>query len=1010
MPGRIVMDSHAAPHTNGLKTDLPTMADTAPAQHNQHNARNGTIKEEEKLLPPELEHWAHTYVPMGKLLERMAQQCYFELGDLVEQMADLNIAAPQTNGASTSAPDVSKASVDKKLRLMNFANTQQARFIKALVLSDWARNMGDMDKLIELRMWLTQQDEASSLVANSIVNMKNNMVAAKMPHPNIEGALELLSTSKAPWLPDLGYIAPKPLSAQKLLKTLRDMNFVLSVRLNLHEQLPSHFCNYSIANGRATFVVPDEFELDLAVTDEDTTSPFYFIDIRFLFSDAPPLPDGYARQSLEGKVNQILQLEGLSAAYEFLHGFVLTHKISLLRRQAFELSRTRWTERLHVEPIHRSLVVQYWTGQPGGKSWIEVGIVKGSNGQSSERAHTPARLNIRWFRAGKEVFDARFDIDATNPSMEQILNQVTAAHMTLRLATVRDQIVAISPPNSALAINLNASSTDPNACALSTKLGQHGSETTLRIIPVNGNISISPVSSASIDVERRLNADPSIDAAQIVSYLNCKLVQDQIARQAVQAGWLLMPTDKQADINKIFQEQIVRRTTFTRHGWGGDWAICLTISLQGVKWWIVHLTSTSPTSRIITTTETLSIPSTTKLFDRQTLMLIESRAVAQVSLSNISSQLRAQKISHEIRHVAASASAQANTSSSPLSSSTTTAVIGMKFEDVMQPSSPAERKTWTPWCGSTMVLTHHGVDETAKDAVKVIHVLKTTLTPQTAETLSPLINKPVQDISFSPNGILALALHTHFGVDLLQLIKTKLHAVERLASCLSALKSRNFAVEKATMQGLVFVYSASSAPLTLKAGIAFTDQGIYLRFPETHDNETPHRRILPLLQKLLEAPVACKSLREETRRFEKLLHLLHATTPLFSAFTTIENKDMSGQKCKAFSRSLVQHRLVYYKPCHAMTLEIEFRRKDGKDFWSVTLVRNTPDDDKEKTLDLLGKAWQGKDLPGVKGFRSGIIADVEVIGDVLLSIDQVVRGEVEGGSGDGDGQDIVVLD
>ncbi|KAI5205709.1 MED14-domain-containing protein [Aureobasidium subglaciale] len=1004
------MDSHAAPQTNGLKTDWPAMADTAPTQDNalSNGYSNGTDKEEEKLLPPELEHWAHTYVPMGKLLERMAQQCYFELGDLVEQMADLNIAAPQqTNGASTAAPDMSKTSVDKKLRLMNFANTQQARFIKALVLSDWARNMGDMDKLIELRMWLTQQDEASSLVANTIVNMKNNMVAAKMPNPNIEGALELLSTSKAPWLPDLGYIAPKPLSAQKLLKTLRDMNFVLSVRLNLHEQLPSHFCNYSIANGRATFVVPDEFELDLAVTDEDTTSPFYFIDIRFLFSDAPPLPDGYARQSLEGKVNQILQLEGLSAAYEFLHGFVLTHKINLLRRQAFELSRTRWTECLHVEPIHRSLVVQYWTGQPGGKSWIEVGIVKGNSGQTSDRQHTPARLNIRWFKAGKEVPDARFDIDAANPSMEQILNQVTAAHMTLRLATVRDQIVAISPPNSALAINLNASSTDPNACALSTKLGQHGSETTLRIIPVNGNISISPVSSASIDVERRLNADPSIDAAQIVSYLNCKLVQDQITRQAIQAGWLLMPTDKQADTTKIFQEQIVRRTTFTRHGWGEDWAICLTISLQGARWWIVHLTSPSPTSRIITTAETLAIPATTKLFDRHTLMLIESRAVAQVSLSNISSQLRAQKISHEIRHVAASASSQANTSSSPLSSSTTTAIIGIKFEDVMQPSSTSERKTWSPWCGSTMVLTHHGVDETAKDAVKVIHVLKTTLTPQTAEILSPLTNRPAQDISFGPNGILALALHTHFGVDLLQLIKTKLSAVERLASCLSALKSRNLRVEKAAMQGLVFVYSASPA---LKAGIVFTEQGIQFRFA-AEDQDTPHRRILPLLQKLLEAPEGCKSMREETRRFEKLLDLLHATTPLFSAFKTNEKHDASGKSCKGFSRSLAHHRLIYSSPLRPMALDIELRRKDAKDFWSVTLVKSTPEAEKEKSLDVLGRAWQGKDLAGVKGFRSGIIADLEVIGDVLLAIDEVVRSEAtETGGGGGSGQDIVVLD
>jgi mediator of RNA polymerase II transcription subunit 14 len=123
MPGRIVMDSHAAPKTNGLKPDTPAMASTAPAQPNAlaNGYSNGTTKEEEKVLPPELEHWAHTYVPMGTLLERMAQQCYFDLGEVIEQMADLNIGTPQTNGASTPASDVSKASVDKKLRLMNFA-------------------------------------------------------------------------------------------------------------------------------------------------------------------------------------------------------------------------------------------------------------------------------------------------------------------------------------------------------------------------------------------------------------------------------------------------------------------------------------------------------------------------------------------------------------------------------------------------------------------------------------------------------------------------------------------------------------------------------------------------------------------------------------------------------------------------------------------------------------------------------------------------------------------------
>ncbi|KAI4749530.1 MED14-domain-containing protein [Aureobasidium sp. EXF-12298] len=1000
MPGRIVMDSHAAPKTIGLKPDSPNMASTATAQPNTlaNGYSNGTTKEEEKVLPPELEHWAHTYVPMGTLLERMAQQCYFDLGEVIEQMADLNIGTPQTNGASTAASDVSKPSVDKKLRLMNFANTQQARFIKALVLSDWARNMGDMDKLIELRMWLTQQDEASTQVGDAIMQMKHNMIGAKMPNPNIQGALELLSTSKAPWLPDLGYIAPKPLSAQKLLKTLRDMNFVLSVRLNLHEQLPPYFCNYSIANGRATFVVPNEFELDLAVTDEDTTSPFYFIDIRFLFSDAPPLADGPARAHLEGKVNQLLQMEGLSAAYDFLHGFVLTHKITLLRIQASDLARTRWTECLHVEPVHRSLIVQYWTGQPGGKSWIEVGIKKGQKAEVSDQPHTPARLNVRWFRAGKEIPDTDFTIDTANPSMEHLLNQVTAAHMNLRLEMIKNQLLTISPANSVLDIDLKASLTDPNACALSMKLAKHGLETTLRIIPVNGSISISPVSAASIDVERRLNSDPTIDAAQILSYLNCKLVQDQITRKAVQAGWLLMPTAQQGDINKVFSEQVIRRTMFTRHGWGEDWAICLTISLQGVKWWIVRLASTTPSSRTINTAETLSIPSSTKSFDRHTLMLIESRAVAQISLSNISSQLRSGKISYEIRHVSPTA---ANTTS-PLSASMTTAVVGIKFEDCMQPSSVSERKIWKPWCGSAMILTHHGVDETAKDAVKVVHVVKVNLTPQTARTLAPL------DIVFGPNGILALQLRTHFGVGLVSVVKSKLRRVERLAICLAAITKREFTVEKVAITGLVFRYSAASSPQNLKAGILFSDdtaKPMQLRFA-TEDALNPHRRVQPLLQNLLLAPPGVSSMMEEKSRVERLFDTLHTTTPLLSACAAIEAKDPAARSSRVTIRNLAHLRIVYSASLPSITLNIEAIRKEGKNHWSITVLKDsTPE--YEKTLDLLQQVWQGKDIDGVKGFRTGIVAEVQVMDKLLLDFDALVRAQ---GGGGGQGHDIVVLD
>ena len=211
--------SHPSPPSNG-NGDGIVHADFAnrdganssiPLTNGSSHSGAGNGQDEEDLLPPELEHWADSYTPMGKLLERVAQQCYSDLTETVDAMADIPVQqhAPTVNGAGPhsiphAAPDSSAASVEKKLKLMNFAQLHKDRFIKALVLSDWARNMEDMDKLIELRVWLQQQDEAATAVAGAIVQMKHNLIPAKMPNPNIQGALELLSTGKAPWMPDVG--------------------------------------------------------------------------------------------------------------------------------------------------------------------------------------------------------------------------------------------------------------------------------------------------------------------------------------------------------------------------------------------------------------------------------------------------------------------------------------------------------------------------------------------------------------------------------------------------------------------------------------------------------------------------------------------------------------------------------------------------------------------------------------------------------------------------------------
>lgn len=197
-----------APPGNGVLQNGVNGVNGANGTSGNETAQN-EIPEPSNRLPPELEHFVDSYIPFGKLLERMAQQAYFDLSEAVDAMADMPVQQTSSangigsHGSIHSPPDSSAASVEKKLRLMNYAQTQKDRFIKALVLTDWSRNMDDVNKLIELTMWLRRQDEMTQSAADGIVRLKHNMIGAKMPNPNIEGALELLSTGKAPWMPDV---------------------------------------------------------------------------------------------------------------------------------------------------------------------------------------------------------------------------------------------------------------------------------------------------------------------------------------------------------------------------------------------------------------------------------------------------------------------------------------------------------------------------------------------------------------------------------------------------------------------------------------------------------------------------------------------------------------------------------------------------------------------------------------------------------------------------------------
>ena len=158
-------------------------------------------------LPPEIEHITQGFLPLSKLITRLAQDTFNGLTEVINEMAEMDITqkngVSQQNGAGAS--QALQANIQKKTRLWDFAHDQRAKFIKALVISQWSRQSEAVSKVIDLNIWIATQKELYKSVISWVGELKRMSVDMKMPSPDLTTALEVLSTGKAAWLPDVCY-------------------------------------------------------------------------------------------------------------------------------------------------------------------------------------------------------------------------------------------------------------------------------------------------------------------------------------------------------------------------------------------------------------------------------------------------------------------------------------------------------------------------------------------------------------------------------------------------------------------------------------------------------------------------------------------------------------------------------------------------------------------------------------------------------------------------------------
>ncbi|KAL8940601.1 MAG: hypothetical protein Q9211_002196 [Gyalolechia sp. 1 TL-2023] len=925
-------------------------------------------------LPPEIEHISEGFLPLANIVTRLVQDTFNGLTDCINDMSHLTV--PQRDEDTTaSAPQIN---VQKKQRMLIFAQERRAQFIKVLVLSQWSRQAEAVSKVIDLGRWLERRRKLYDGACNWLGELARIMELERMPNPDLKTALEVLSLGEVPGLPDLGYLPPQPLSPQKLLKALRGINTQLSLRLHLHETIPSAFRNYSVANGRVTFKVPNEFEVDLSIADDDPSTQLYFIDCRFTFSPtSAELPEGPLRGELEHRVNEVLSHDGLDGCYRFLHNYVLSHKINILRHQAYRLSQEKWSEHLKVEAVHRSLIVQYWVGRPGGKNWIELGIRRRKPIRSSwcHQEEDEAHIGIRWFRAGKETGDVPVNFNDKDLSIEAVLKKIISAHtdMIFNEITAKLRESQLYSKN-ILRLKRRQSVAEPAKSRLYVQLTASQSCTIMQET-MTGRLALLPASSLNSRAERELNGLMSLEkeASSRIAQLRAITACDELENTVKCRGWEVLKSIRlsQESLKQQFGSDTLKASFFRKGSWNTQWLLAFTASLASDLWWIVELNDrTSKSNSTVTLGPSIRaafrVPvngagAASKALSVLDLTKLECTAAGLISQFTDTRQLSIQNFPHRlVRHIP-------NTLDSELPA------LYVQFPDQRaQKFQKSPQPSTIPWKSQTVRISFMGVDASKSLATHLV-VAQRGSAALRSQVMESVIGEFVK---FHPkSGAFAFCLRSPVGQSTIPAVLDRLARVQRLIDYTTTLQAFKLKGQNLGLDHLEFTYAPESQNCRVK--ISFTSD-MLPQFALNHGN--PHLRIQDQLTTLF----------RRTNGLDQVIHFLQLSLPLMCAFVAIEAAH-TNDTVTILPRSADWYQVRYQDPPGRFDLRL--RRRREKLMWFVRHLGLEKGEEQDRRvrdqLDSIirgrGESWAGVN-PGIAATLNGIEALLKRIDDIFLQV------------------------
>ncbi|RAL07560.1 mediator of RNA polymerase II transcription subunit 14 [Aspergillus homomorphus CBS 101889] len=990
-------------HTNGLERSSAHRPDASTVT---------SVSAKTRELP-ELFHVTQGFFLFSKLLNRSAQQCWNDLLDMITELAEIQVAPHDSVYASVPIAgkpqdNQSPENIQKKLRVLEFAHAKRAEFIKLLVLSQWGRQAADVSKLIDIQNFIRIRHQAYTGALQYVGDMKKNLVQAQVANPDIRTSLEVLSKGKVASMSDLGYKPPRNLTPKRTLRKLRKINRLLSTRLALHDELPPSFQTYRIHDGRVTFMVPNEFELDLSIGEGSGISQYYFVDIRFLFHPSSSIPKGRIFNELESKVNDVLQTHGLPGCFDLLHNLVLTNKINVLFKQAIEMARGLWADVLRIELLHRTLVVHYWARKPGHKSWVEVGLNRGRRG-SKLGASVPPYLGLRWIRDGEQISSGGIDFDTTNLSMERLLRSVIALHITHIISSAYNSIgESLLYSTSALSLRAQLTATEPGNCLLEVQLTEtRHLKVSVESMSGTNVFSTTPTALERPDHDRPLDKSSVDDIVTRVARLRCIAAIEEVESYLKMLGFdVINPRALNIDVRRIFPPNILRFSFFSHRLWERNWIVAATSSMDGDSWWIVQFRPGALARRQSAYGVKLGNRSAYRFAQIVRNTFVPSQLEkSYASLADLGHSLSGILTIYANSFYLADLDAikfYPPVHKLKIEAGSKTPDLSLRYEPAKLPNAlrmvlPARIKR-QGFVRETIRLTFLGIDPLKN--VAIIGAYGRLNIP--VKAFSALIRRWDHSLVFQENGNgFAIRLLASTGRPIIVSLIENLQRLECVLSILETLQRKKIEVTSLSLSGISFTYGPKrdfSARLEIgiirhpsfsevdAVELASRPDSIFrLELGMQFDSSNPHRRIQRSLASSLNRASAGASM-------ETIAELLKKTLPLMRAFDKLMDNTSRSESLKV--QVIVRNAMTYiiHYPDAAVHFRLVARTRSNRLVWVLSDVSNSgPHSGQvshistkvQQTLyHAKGEGW--------RGLGSGVIAELDRVESLLQELHRCV--------------------